>query len=80
MKRLGVAFCIGLQEEARSFVEILDSHGVEVSSVICCVGGFDKAALGIPSQARFSAEGFEAACNPIGSLLNRYWRSSLKAN
>ncbi len=69
IKRIGVAFCVGLRQEVRSLVEILDSHGFEVESVVCCVGGFDKADLGIAPEHRFSAEGFEAACNPIGQAM-----------
>ncbi len=39
LKKLGVAFCIGLKEETRQLVKILRSHGFEVSSVACTVNG-----------------------------------------
>jgi len=39
LKKLGVAFCIGLKEETRQLVKILKSHGFEVSSVACTVNG-----------------------------------------
>jgi len=39
LKKLGVAFCIGLKEETRQLVKILKSHGFDVSSVACTVNG-----------------------------------------
>ena len=37
-KRLGVAFCAGLHEEARTLTGILEAQGFEVVSVVCKVG------------------------------------------
>ena len=39
IKRVGIAFCVGLRQETRSLVEILESHGFEVHSVACTVNG-----------------------------------------
>ncbi|MCC8166276.1 MAG: DUF1847 domain-containing protein [Planctomycetes bacterium] len=64
-RRIGVAFCIGLQREARVVVDVLRRYGVEVDSVICKAGGVDKAEMGI-SQCHYVRPGtFEAMCNPI---------------
>jgi len=69
-KKLGVAFCTGLSDEARRVVEILEKAGFEVCSVRCKCGGIDKTKLGVPEEHKIvSLYGelgrFEAACNPI---------------
>ncbi len=38
MRKVGIAFCIGLRREARAFADILEAHGFEVVSVCCKVG------------------------------------------
>lgn len=38
-KKIGVAFCAGLQEEAKTLADILRSHGFEVRGVACSVEG-----------------------------------------
>ena len=39
LKKLGIAFCDGLQDETVQLVKILESHGFEVSTVCCQVNG-----------------------------------------
>ena len=39
LKKLGIAFCAGLKEEATQLAEILESRGFELSSVACTVNG-----------------------------------------
>lgn len=73
-KKLGVAFCSGLADEASRAHAILESHNLEVVSVICSCGGIDKETLGIPAEYKIRApENFEASCNPIlqADLLNK---------
>lgn len=57
-KKLGIAFCIGLSDEARRLQELLESHGFEVHSVVCKVGGVKKNKFSLPN-------GNDHACNPI---------------
>jgi len=38
-RHLGVAFCIGLENEAMDFKEILSAHDLKVSSVCCKICG-----------------------------------------
>jgi len=65
-KSVGMAFCIGLSDEAKRAVEILESHGLVVHSVCCKCGAVDKARLGVPKEYKISdAEEFEAGCNPV---------------
>lgn len=68
-QRLGVAFCIGLKDEAKIVVAILKKH-FKVDSVCCKLSGLDKDEHGM---AKIQTESFEVACNPIGQaqMLNR---------
>jgi uncharacterized metal-binding protein len=73
VRRLGMAFCSGLQEEASKVSAFLENQKFEVSSVICKCGNVDKTMLGIPAEYKIEgADKFEAACNPIvqAELLN----------
>jgi uncharacterized metal-binding protein len=67
---LGVAFCIGLFEEAGAYVEILKQH-FRVSSVCCKVCGIAKQEFGLVQLDPDNAE--ESMCSPLGQaeLLNR---------
>jgi uncharacterized metal-binding protein len=72
--KLGMAFCIGLAEEASRVNTILEGHGLEVCSVVCCCGAVDKPELGIPEEYKIrDPRKFEAACNPLlqAEVLNR---------
>jgi len=60
-KRLGIAFCIGLSEEA-SILEKILKQNFEVSSVCCKVCAVDKGDFGL---AKMRKDGFQAMCNPI---------------
>ncbi|QEK12514.1 DUF1847 domain-containing protein [Crassaminicella thermophila] len=70
-KKIGVAFCIGLKKEAKTFVKILKDNGFEVSSVICKNGSIDKNELILNDEDR--KDRLEISCNPIGQamLLNK---------
>jgi len=73
-KKLGIAFCSGLADEASRAVPILESHDLEICSAVCCCGALDKTALGVPAEEKIrKPEMFEATCNPIlqAELLNR---------
>lgn len=72
-RRLGLAFCGGLVEEARRLDEIFTSQGFEVHSVVCKVGCTDKAVLGLRRDEQIRPGGLETMCNPIAQaqLLNR---------
>jgi uncharacterized metal-binding protein len=61
-KKIGLAFCIGLSEEAKIIDEILSKH-FRVVSVCCKVCGFDKNDFDLP---QISSESYEVMCNPAG--------------
>jgi uncharacterized metal-binding protein len=76
-KKLGVTFCVGLENEAKRVVEIFESAGLEVYSVCCKCGSVDKTEWGISGEDKINAlrgdpDKFEAGCNPIvqAELLN----------
>ena len=63
--RLGIAFCIGLEEEAKILCHVLARH-FQVFSVCCKVGGIDKTDFNLP---KIKKQRYEATCNPIGQAL-----------
>ena len=67
-KKVGLAFCIGLSEEAKIIEEILSRH-FQVESVCCKVCGIDKKALELE---QINTNENEVMCNPAGQaeLLN----------
>jgi uncharacterized metal-binding protein len=67
-QRIGLAFCIGLAEEAKVIDEVLSKH-FEVVSVCCKACGIDKKDFDLP---QISSENKEVMCNPAGQaqLLN----------
>jgi len=71
-RRIGVAFCAGLHQEARTLVEILEAQGFEVVSVVCKVGCTPKESLGLRDDQKVRVGEFESMCSPIAqaALLN----------
>lgn len=61
-RKIGLAFCIGLSEEAKIIEEIFSKH-FEVVSVCCKVCGINKKDFGLP---QISSENYEVMCNPAG--------------
>ncbi|MCQ6253600.1 DUF1847 domain-containing protein [Methanocaldococcus sp.] len=61
-KKIGIAFCIGLENEAKILDEILSQH-FDVYSVCCKVCGIDKDILKLK---KINNNNKEAMCNPIG--------------
>lgn len=64
-KKIGVAFCIEYDQEARLVYDIFSKY-FEVFSVCCKVCSFEKSSLGIKKPEDLE---FEAICNPIGQAL-----------
>jgi uncharacterized metal-binding protein len=62
-RRVGLAFCVGLREEARICTKILESNGFEVRSAICKTGSVEKKAIGVNNELHPAK--FEPMCNPI---------------
>ena len=65
-KKLGIAFCSGLREEARILTEILENKGFKVISICCKTGAVSKEKIGVkPEEQIRPPELFETMCNPI---------------
>lgn len=69
-QKLGLAFCIGLAEEA-SLAAAVFKRVFTVESVCCKVGGLDKDKH--DSLSKIRPDQFEVACNPVAQakVLNR---------
>lgn len=72
-KNLGVAFCSGLADEAKTLYRILKDNGFEVNSVICKNGSIPKELIGIKEEEKVRPCTYEPMCNPIGqaNFLNK---------
>jgi uncharacterized metal-binding protein len=72
-RRLGLAFCSGLAQEASILTDILEDQGFEVVTVVCKVGGVPKETIGIKDKEKVKIGHFESMCNPItqAKILNR---------
>lgn len=64
-KKIGVATCAGLIEEAKIFADILTAKGFEYYSVICKVGSVDKTEIGVLEEHKIRPGSHESMCNPI---------------
>ncbi len=64
-KRIGLAFCVGLEREAKLIQKILDRH-FEVYSVCCKVSSIEKEDYELE---KLNPEGFDPTCNPIGQAM-----------
>jgi len=72
VKKMGVAFCIGLSNEAEQVVRYLESKNFEVYSVCCKCGAVDKTHIGLSEEQKLRPGSFDPMCNPIvqAELLN----------
>jgi uncharacterized metal-binding protein len=59
-KRLGLAYCYGMEQHAKSIETLLSEKGFEVSAVSCSVGGFRQSEVNAASCIH------KVSCNPLG--------------
>lgn len=64
-RRLGLAFCLGLANEAAIVEQIFKAHGFEVVSAVCKAGGVPKERIGIRDEEKIHRGQEESMCNPI---------------
>jgi len=69
LKRLGIAFCIGLRREAGVLADVLEAHGFEVVAVCCKLGGISKEHFGVKDEEKINPGTYEGACNPAAQAL-----------
>jgi uncharacterized metal-binding protein len=69
-RKIGVAFCSGLSDEASRVADTLEHFDFTVYSVRCKCGTIDKTRLHVPKEYKIGdIEKFEAACNPVVQAL-----------
>ncbi len=78
VRRLGIASCVGLLDEASKYAEIVRRTGIETRTVICKVGGIDKLEIGLADNLKICPGCKESCCNPVlqAQVLNE-WGSDL---
>ncbi len=65
-RKIGMAFCVGLKQEARMLTEIFAAKGFEMITVNCKVGGVPKENIGLLPEEKIMPPGrMETMCNPI---------------
>ncbi|HEM61232.1 MAG TPA: DUF1847 domain-containing protein, partial [Chloroflexi bacterium] len=63
-QRLGLAFCVGVKDEAETLVSVLENRGFQVVSVCCKCGMVAKENLGLTQEEHIRPEStFEAMCH-----------------
>jgi len=65
-KKLGLAFCVGLSEEARLFTNLLINEGFDVASVCCMCGALSADDVALPEDDKIVPGFRQPMCNPIG--------------
>ncbi len=65
-KRIGIAYCIGLTNEAKKLKDILDQH-FEVAAICCKFSGIDKKDFN--NLPQINDQRYEAICSPIGQAM-----------
>lgn len=64
-KKIGIAHCIGLIEEARIAAEIFTAGGFEIHSICCKVGSIPKEKIGLTDEDKVRPGTYEPLCNPV---------------
>ena len=65
-KKLGIAFCVGLSEEAEKMTNILLNEGFEVAAVCCMCGALCSDDVALPDEEKVIPGYRQPMCNPIG--------------
>jgi len=70
---IGITFCVGFKEEARTLTRILEINGFQVVSACCKTGATPKEEIGIRDEEKIRPGRPEMTCNPLAQaeLLNR---------
>jgi uncharacterized metal-binding protein len=65
-KKLGIAFCVGLSQEAELFTNLLINEGFDVTSACCMCGALSSDDVDLPEEDKIVPEMRQPMCNPIG--------------
>ncbi len=71
--KIGMAFCVGLRQEARVLKQVWEAAGLTVVSANCKTGAVPKEELGVTNDEKVRPGEFEPMCNPVAQamLLNK---------
>ena len=65
-RRIGIAHCAGLMQEAKTARDIFLAGGFDVCTVCCKAGSIDKERVGIRDEEKVRPGQYEAMCSPVG--------------
>lgn len=65
-KKIGIAHCVGLFEEVKTFAKIAEANGLEVSTCSCQAGMITKESVGLRDDEKVQPGSYENICNPVG--------------
>lgn len=65
-EKLGLAFCVGLSEEAKLLTNVLLNEGFDVVSVSCMCGAICSDDVALPEEDKIIQGDRQPMCNPIG--------------
>lgn len=68
-KKLGLAFCVGLAQEAELFTNLLINEGFEVVSACCMCGALTSEDVALPEEDKIMPNIRQPMCNPIGQAM-----------
>jgi len=74
--RIGLAFCLGLVNEAKIVSEIFKEYGLDVVSALCKAGGTSKERIGIRDEEKIHRGTDEPMCNPIYQAKLMNWEKT----
>jgi uncharacterized metal-binding protein len=65
-KKLGIAHCVGLMQEAKAARDIFVAGGFETYAVCCKAGSIAKEKIGLRDDEKVRPGQYEAMCSPVG--------------
>jgi uncharacterized metal-binding protein len=65
-KKIGLAFCVGLSQEAELFTNLLFNEGFDVASACCMCGALTSEDVELPDEDKVLPNIRQPMCNPIG--------------
>ncbi len=68
-KKLGLAFCVGLAQEAELFTNLLINEGFKVASACCMCGALTSEDVALPEEDKIMPNARQPMCNPIGQAM-----------
>ncbi|MFO7558779.1 MAG: DUF1847 domain-containing protein [Desulfobacterales bacterium] len=68
-RKIGLAFCVGLSQEAELFTNLLFNEGFEVVSVCCMCGALSADDVSLPDEDKIFPGHRQPMCNPIGQAM-----------